>query len=132
PVLLAVATATALVLAFLYLARPSPAELGAFRVIVSDDAGRAANTIHVTVAEAPYQQKETVSPGVAYTGIVRYPTPYLTQPHLKLTFGRRQYVVVAETEFGFTWAAQALPDDFREDTRKDAKLLDKLLGGSLL
>src|SRR5207248_2593882 len=31
-----------------------------------------------------------------------------------------------------TWAAQALPDDFREDTRKDAKLLDKLLGGSLL
>src|SRR5205807_4202597 len=37
PVLLAVATTTALVLGFLYLARPSPAELGAFRVIVSDD-----------------------------------------------------------------------------------------------
>ena len=54
PVLLAVATTTALVLGFLYLARPSPAELGAFRVIVSDDTGKAGNTVHVTVAEAPY------------------------------------------------------------------------------
>src|SRR5438067_1179405 len=87
PVLLAVATAAALGLGFLYLARPNAGELGTIRVIVADENGGSGSAIRVIVAEAPLIQKESISPGLAYTGVVHYPAPYLTRPNLKLSHG---------------------------------------------
>jgi hypothetical protein len=129
PVLLAIATAAALGLGFLYLTRPNAGELGAIRVVVTDDNGKSGNAIRVVVAEAPLVQKEAVAPGTTYSGIVYYPAPYLTRPNLKLICGQRLYDVVAETELGFTWAAHLRPDDLREGALlKDVTGLEKLLG----
>jgi hypothetical protein len=52
-------TTVAVGLGFLYLARPNVGELGAIRVVISDDEGRAGNSIRVVVAEAPLVQKVT-------------------------------------------------------------------------
>jgi hypothetical protein len=131
PVLLSVALAAALGFGFLYLTRPNAGELGAIRVVVTDESGKGENAIHVIIAEAPLAQNDTVSPGGAFTGVVHYPAPYLTRPNLKLSSGKRKYEVTAETELGFTWLARALPDDFREETRKDPAQLDKFLGAPL-
>jgi len=128
PVLLSITTTAALGFGFLYLTRPNAGELGAIRVVVSDDNGKTGNAIRVLVAEAPLAQKDVVSPGMAYTGTVHYPAPYLTLPNLKLTSGKRHYEVIAETELGFTWGARLLPDDLREGVAKDGNLLDKIFG----
>ena len=109
----------------------TPENFGAIRVVVTDDDGKSGNAIRVVVAEAPLVQKETVSPGIAYSGIVRYPAPYLTQPNLKLTSGKRHYDVIAETEFGFNWVARLRPDDLRADASKDDNALEKLLGNPM-
>lgn len=131
PVLLAISTSVAVVLGYLYLARPNTGELGSVRVFLSDEDGKSGNSIRVVVSEAPMLQKDTVSPGPAFTGVVHYPAPYLTKPNLKLTSGQRRYAVAAETEMGFTWVASPLADDFREVATKDANALEKFLGGSL-
>jgi hypothetical protein len=131
PVWAAVATAAALGLGFLYLARPAAGELGAVRVVVADEAGGAGRDLHIYVAEAPFPQKDTVSPGPAYTGIVHYPVPYRLKPNLKLTYGKRPYEVTAETETGFTWMARPLSDDVREEARTGAATVEAMLGNSL-
>jgi hypothetical protein len=130
PVLLVVATAAAGGFALLFFLRLGPADLGAIHVVVTDDDGKGGNTLHVIVAEAPLAQKETVSPRTAYTGVVHYPVPYRTNPHLKLTSGKRPYEVVAETPFGFTWVARPLPEDIPDDAKKDA-IVKNFLKGSL-
>lgn len=117
PVFAAVAASAAIGFAVLYFIRPNAGELGAIRVVVSDDNGKAGSTVHVIVAEAPFVQKESVSPK-RFDGVVQYPTPYLTKPHLKLILGKRVYLVIAETEFGFTWSARPLPEDFKDDAKK--------------
>jgi hypothetical protein len=124
PVLLALALAAAGFFAFLYFTRPN-AELGSIRVVVADGDGKGSDTIHVFVAEAPLVQKETVSPGVAYSGTVHYPAPYLTKPNLKLSYGKRKYIVQAETPLGFTWVALPLADDFRENAKKNGDEIEK-------
>jgi len=126
--LLSVATSAALGFGFLYLVRPNAGELGAIRVVVADDNGKSGNALRVVVAEAPLAQKDAVSPGMAYTGTVHYPAPYLTRPNLKLTSGKRHYEAIAETELGFTWVARLLPDDLREGAPQGGNVLDKLLG----
>ena len=129
PVLLAVTTAAG-GLAFLYLTRPNPGELGAVRVVVAEDGKADAGALHVYVAEAPLVQKEVVSPGRQWTGVVHYPAPYRLPPNLKLTSAARRYQVVAETETGFGWVAQAALDDLAEEVRKapDAgQLIDRPL-----
>jgi hypothetical protein len=124
-----VATAAALGLAFLYLTRPNAGELGTIKVAVTDDDGRTGNRLTVTVAEAPLVQKDTLSPGPTFTGQVNFEQPYRFPPHFKLTpAGKRQYDVTALTEFGFVWTARMLPDDVREDARKDAEVLERVLG----
>lgn len=130
PVLLAVATATALGFGFLYLTRPTAGDLGAIRVVVSDEAGKA-GAIHIVVAEAPLVQTETVTPGPAFAGAVFYPAPYLTKPNLKVTADKRRYEVAAETELGFTWTALPLPDDIVADPKAEANVLDQFLGDSM-
>jgi hypothetical protein len=131
PVLLAVTTTSTLGFGFLYLTRPNAGELGSVRVVVADEDGKAGNVLRVVVAEAPLVQKDTVSPGRAPTGTVHYPVPYRTQPNLKLVCGKRHYDVVAETELGFTWSARVLPDDLRDDARKDPAQFDRLLGDTV-
>ncbi|HJZ58775.1 MAG TPA: hypothetical protein VKE74_27780 [Gemmataceae bacterium] len=119
PVLLAVAIAAASGFAFLYFTRPNPGELGAVRVVVAED-GKAGdgNALHVFVGEAPLVQKETVSPGREWRGVVHYPIPYRLLPNLKLSSGTRKYEVVKQDETGFAWIARLLPDDFTEEARK--------------
>jgi hypothetical protein len=131
PVLLAIATASAVAFAFLYLTRPNPGELGSVRVVVTDDNGKSGNSLHVVVAEAPQVQKEVVSPGANFAGVVHYPVPYLIRPNLKLTAANRSYETTKETEFGFAWVARPRPDDFRDDAKKDNTLLENLLGATL-
>ena len=75
PVLLAISTSAVLGLGYLYLARPNAGELGAVRVVISDEEGKSANTIRVVVSEAPLVQKDTIAPGAAFTGVVYYPRP---------------------------------------------------------
>jgi hypothetical protein len=128
PVLLAVATSAALGFGFLYLTRPNAGDLGVIRVVVTDDAGKSASAIRVTVAEAPLIQKEVVSPGPEFKGEVHYPEPFLTRPNLKVLAGQRRYQVTTETELGFTWVARPLPGDFREDAEQDTNVAASLLG----
>lgn len=130
PVLLAVSASAALGLGFLYLARPNPGELGAVRVVVTED-GKGGRVLQVFVAEAPLEQKAVVTPGAVFTGTVHYPIPYLTRPNLKLTCGKRQYTVAAETELGFTWVAAPLLSDFRDDTKNAVGGLEGALGSTL-
>jgi hypothetical protein len=130
-VLLAVAASAAVGLGFLYVVRPSPGELGTVRVVVADESGKTADALRVVLAAAPHPQGGKVTP-VEFAGVVHYPVPYLTKPNLRLvTTGKRQYTVTAETEHGFTWAAKPLPDDFKEDAKKDNAALDLLLGSTL-
>jgi hypothetical protein len=126
PILLAVTTAAALGLGFLYLTRSNTGELGNIRVHVTDEDGKSGNSIRVYVAEAPLVQKDSIMP-VSYTGAVQYPAPYLTKPNLKIASAKRQYSILAETEFGFTWLANMLPEDLREDTAKDSNPLLSVL-----
>jgi hypothetical protein len=128
PVLLSITTAAALGFGFLFMTRPNAGELGAIRVVVTDDNGKSGSAIHLIVAEAPFVQKDAISPGPASTGTVHYPLPYLTKPNLKLTSGKRQYGVSAESESGFTWVARLLPDDLRDGTPKNGGILEKLVG----
>lgn len=130
----AVAASAAIGFAALYILRPNAGELGAIKVQVTDDAGKAGNTLHITVAEAPFVQKEPVSPGQTYSGSVQFPQPFHVPPHLKLTStGKRLYEVVSVTEYGFAWMAKPLPEDIREDAKKDADAVERVLGsGGLL
>jgi hypothetical protein len=129
PVLLAVALTAAGGFAFLYFTRPNAGELGAIKVVVTDESGKAGNAITIHVAEAPLVQKNSVSPGQTFTGQVNFPEPYRIPPHLKVTpSGKRLYEVGAVTEFGFGWTARMLPDDVREDVRKEADAFDRVFG----
>jgi len=76
----AVAASAAVGFAALYLMRPNAGELGAIKVHVTDEAGKAGNTLHITVAEAPFVQKEPVSPGQTFTGSVQFPQPFYVPP----------------------------------------------------
>jgi hypothetical protein len=129
PVLLSITTTAALGFGHLFMTRPNAGELGAICVVVTDDNGKSGNAIRVVVAEAPLVQKDTISPGSALSDTVHYPVPYLTKPNLKLSSSNRQYGVIAETEFEFTWIARLLPDDLRDGTPKDSNMLDELFGG---
>jgi len=73
----------------------------------------------VAIGEGPLVQKDTVSPRSKFTGTVYYPIPYASPPNLKLTASKREYDIVRQDETGFTWMARSLPEDLREDMRKD-------------
>jgi hypothetical protein len=126
PVLLSISTTAALAFAFLYLFRPNAGELGAIRVVVTDDNGKSGNGIRVVVAEAPLVQKDTINPGPQISDMVYYPSPYRIRPNLKLTCGKRHYDILAQTEYGFTWAVRLRPEDCREPPKEDNPL-DKFL-----
>ena len=73
--------------------------------------------------EALLEQRGTVSPNSKPSGIVYYPSPYAAPPNLKVTSAKRQYDIVKQDESGFTWKALVLPDDIRDDQRKDAEAM---------
>src|SRR5580698_7959450 len=98
PVLLSISTTAALAFAFLYIFRPNAGELGAIRVVVTDDNGKSGNSIHVVVAEAPLVQKDTINPRSQFSDIVYYPSPYLLRPNLKLASGKRHYDILSQSE----------------------------------
>jgi hypothetical protein len=105
---LAVATTAAVVLAVLHFRQPA-SHVGGGAVL----------------GDEPLVQKDTASPQGKYTGIVYYPIPYASPPHLKLTAPKRQYDIVKQDERSFTWTARPLMEDFLDEKRQDA---DRMIG----
>ncbi len=92
-----------------------------FRPVAPATAGSGGTPLAAAPAEEPYVQKDIVSPQKEkspWTGIVYYPMPYALPPNLKLTSSKRLYDIVKQDESGFTWSAQIMLDDVREDIRK--------------
>jgi hypothetical protein len=93
--LLAAATAAAIVLAVLYFGRPGGD--------AAPKAGADPRPQEATVAGAePFVQQGTVKLEGLASGIVYYPTPYTSPPHLTLSPGGR-YLIAKQDEAGFTW-----------------------------
>ncbi len=70
---------------------------------------------------APLEQHATVSPQGKYTGAVNYPVPFGLPPNLTLTSSGRKYDILKQDEKGFTWQAQTLADDFKDDKQREAE-----------
>jgi hypothetical protein len=65
-----------------------------------------------TLADSePYTQQGTLKPEGQGSGLVYYPVPYASPPHLTLSPGSR-YLIVRQDEFGFTWLDRARVKDF--------------------
>jgi hypothetical protein len=80
---------------------------------------------------APFTQQGTV--GVKrFSGIVYYPVPYATPPHLTLTSrsGQRSYAILRQDEFGFVWMVDVPLKDVKNlaGAFKDAKDLKDVAG----
>ncbi len=101
---LAVTTTAALVLAVLYF-------LSASRPANGGTPGQPFASAALT-GLAPNVQKDAVKPQGLGTGDVFYPVPYAVPPHLTLTAPHRVYRIVKQDEYGFSWAADSLLDDF--------------------
>jgi hypothetical protein len=61
-----------------------------------------------------FVQKDTVSPKSEMKGAVYYPIPFATTPNLKVSQNKREYKILEETEYGFSWLATPLVEDFIE------------------
>ena len=96
---LAVSTTAAIVLGVLYVTKP------------------AANS------EAPYEQHGTVSPKGKFSDVVIYAVPYRSPPNLKLTSAKRPFNIAKQDEKGFTWEAQPMPEDIKDDKGFGAEML---------
>jgi hypothetical protein len=88
---LAVSTTAAIVLGVLYVTKPGPD------------------------SEKPYDQHGTMSPKDRFTDAVIYAVPYRSPPSLKLSSAKRQFKIAKQDEKGFTWEAQAMPEDIKDD-----------------
>jgi hypothetical protein len=113
-VLFAIAATTAVVLAL----RPS-----APAMTLATQADASGKIVAVPVATAtlePFVQKDVVTPKGKTTGQVYYPIPFGSPPNLKFGTSKREYIILTETEFGFTWAARATADDFEPGLNEDA------------
>jgi len=106
-------TTAAAVLAVLYFTGSRPTAAGALGQpsIFTDLTGS---------APTPNVQKDTVKPLGHPTGEVFYEVPYASPPHLTLSAPHRVYQIVKQDEFGFSWAADSLLDDFVGDVKDRA------------
>ena len=68
-------------------------------------------------APTPNVQKDTVKPLGRPAGEVFYEIPYASPPHLALSAPHRVYRIVKQDEYGFTWEADSLLDDFIGDVK---------------
>jgi len=79
----------------------------------------------------PFKQDGTV-PVKQHGGIVYYPIPYATPPHLTLTAQSpdRSYAIVRQDEYGFVWALDVGLKDIKDlaGALKDAKDLKDVAG----
>lgn len=73
--------------------------------------------------ETPYEQHGTVSPRDKFTEDVIYAIPYRSSPNLKLSSAQRQFKITKQDEKGFTWEAQAMPGDIKDDKGFGAEML---------
>ena len=120
PVFAAVAASAAVGFAFLYLVRPNAGELGRIGVVVSDDDGKTGNTVHITVAEAPFVQKEASCRGEIQRPGAVPATVSVAAAHQVAIVRQAACRTTVITEYGFSWMAKPLPDDMKDDARKDA------------
>jgi hypothetical protein len=105
-VALAVASTTAVVLAVLYLSgtgRPASA------VAPGQQSAAAPPTASA--------EKDTVKPLGQPAGEVFYETPFASPPHLTLSAPHRIYRIVKQDEFGFSWEADSVVEDFVGDAK---------------
>jgi hypothetical protein len=71
-----------------------------------------AQALSLNPAPEPSTQRGTVSPRGQATGVVYYPFPFASPPHLDLACDKRDYIVTQQDEAGFTWAARDRAEDF--------------------
>jgi hypothetical protein len=74
-------------------------------------------------SEAPYEQHGAVSPKGKFTDAVIYAVPYRSPPNLKLTSAKRQFNIAKQDEKGFTWEAQPMLEDIKDDKGFGAEML---------
>jgi hypothetical protein len=103
---LVVSTAAAIVFAVLYFTKPGPGREGP---VVKQD----------TVLE----QRDAVLPKGKFSDTVIYPIPYRTPPSLKLTSANRQFGISKQDEKSFTWMAQPMVEDIKDDKGFGAEAL---------
>jgi hypothetical protein len=51
--------------------------------------------------------------------VVNYPIPFGTPPNLKLASAKREYLILTENEYGFSWGVRATAEDFEPGTLED-------------
>jgi hypothetical protein len=116
-VALAIAATAAGVLAALYvlaLARPSSAGAPGQPSPLAVQTGSAVT---------PNVQKDTVKPLGKASGEVFYEAPFAAPPHLTLSAPHRVYRIAKQDEFGFTWEADSLAEDFIGDVKDVAEAI---------
>src|SRR5262245_3137525 len=65
--------------------------------------------------DGPFVQTGTVKPGSFFTDVVNYPVPFASPPDLKLECeGGREYAILRQDEYGFTWTAYPKKEDFND------------------
>jgi hypothetical protein len=74
-------------------------------------------------SEAPYEQRGAVAPKGKFTDVVTYAVPYRSPPNLKLTSAKREFKITKQDEKGFTWEAQSIPEDIKDDKGFGAEML---------
>ena len=62
-----------------------------------------------------FVQRDTIKPQGHTTGEVVCPIPYAVPPHLTLTATHRPYTIVKQSEMGFSWSADEIPEDYAGD-----------------
>jgi hypothetical protein len=74
-------------------------------------------------SEVPYEQRGTVTPKGKFSDAVIYAAPYRSAPNLKLTSAKREFKITKQDEKGFTWEAQSMPEDIKDDKGFGAEML---------
>jgi hypothetical protein len=92
-VLLTASSTAAIVLAVVHFGQPAR---------VQEPAATVKHAEAMQHTEDPFSQRGTIHPEGELTGIVYYPIPYATPPHLNLSPGRR-YSIARQDEFSFVW-----------------------------
>ena len=103
-VLLAGATGAAAVLAVVHFGQPKPAAVG--------PAGAGGG--NATAADSAFPQNGTVKL-TELGGVVYYPVPYMTPPHLTVECPRRHITITKQDEQGFSWSADTVAEQVKAE-----------------
>ncbi len=94
PVLASAAVSAAVTAAILYLWRPAPGP-------AAPGAAPTAPAVEIKPPEPFAQSGKVKAEGIE--GVVFYPVPYMTPPHLEVTSAGNKYRIARQDELGFSW-----------------------------